>query len=99
MAGADTNKLIDAEIKQLVEGGLKRAQDILSSQEDKLHLIAQALLEYETLTGEEIDQLMKDGKIDRPDAPRGPVVVKPAAGVAVPKAGRKFGGEGAPQGT
>ncbi|QPC98353.1 MULTISPECIES: ATP-dependent zinc metalloprotease FtsH [Qipengyuania] len=98
MAGADTNKLIDSEIKDLVEGGLKRAQDILSSQEDKLHLLAQALLEYETLTGEEIDQLMKDGKIDRPDAPRGPVSVKPASAVAVPKAGRKFGGEGTPQG-
>ncbi|HCH93974.1 MAG TPA: cell division protein FtsH, partial [Erythrobacter sp.] len=40
MGGAETNKLIDAEIKELVEGGLKRAQDILSEQEDKLHLLA-----------------------------------------------------------
>ena len=98
MGGAETNKLIDAEIKELVEGGLKRAQDILSEQEDKLHLLAQAMLEYETLTGEEINQLMKDGKIDRPDEPKGPVAVKPASGVAVPKAGRKLGGGPAPQG-
>ncbi|MBX7501626.1 ATP-dependent zinc metalloprotease FtsH [Qipengyuania mesophila] len=98
MAGAETNKLIDAEIKALVEGGLKRAQEILSSQEDKLHLLAQAMLEYETLTGEEIDKLMKDGKIDRPDEPKGPVTVKPVGGVAVPKAGRKLGGGPAPQG-
>ena len=100
MAGADTNKLIDAEIKALVEGGLKRATDVLKSQEDKLHLLAQALLEYETLSGEEIDQLMKDGKIDRPDQPSGPVVAQPLPGSAVPKAGKKFGGEGgaAPQG-
>ncbi|MGQ7829905.1 ATP-dependent zinc metalloprotease FtsH [Altererythrobacter sp. Z27] len=100
MAGADTNKLIDAEIKDLVESGLKRARDVLTSQEDKLHLIAQALLEYETLTGDEIDQLTKDGKIDRPDRPSGPAVVQPVAGAAVPKAGKKFGGEGgtAPQG-
>lgn len=98
MGGAETNKLIDAEIKELVEGGLKRAQDILSEQEDKLHLLAQAMLEYETLTGEEINQLMKDGKIDRPDEPKGPVAVRPASGVAVPKAGRKLGGGPAPQG-
>ncbi|MAY20147.1 MAG: cell division protein FtsH [Erythrobacteraceae bacterium] len=100
MAGAETNKLIDAEIKELVEGGLKRATDILTDQEDKLHLLAQALLEYETLTGEEIDQLMKDGTIDRPDEPRGPALVKPTQGSAIPKAGKRFGGKGgeAPQG-
>ncbi|WP_247711187.1 ATP-dependent zinc metalloprotease FtsH [Qipengyuania vesicularis] len=100
MAGAETNKLIDAEIKALVEGGLKRANDVLREQEDKLHLLAQALLEYETLTGDEIDQLMKDGKIDRPDEPKGPVAVATAGSSTVPKAGKKFGGsgEGAPAG-
>ena len=45
-----------------------------------------------------IDQLMKDGKIDRPDEPKGPIAVKPVSGVAVPKAGRKLGGGPAPQG-
>ncbi|WP_428027512.1 ATP-dependent zinc metalloprotease FtsH [Altererythrobacter sp.] len=100
MAGEETNKLIDAEIKRLVETALKRATDVLTEQEDKLHLLAQALLEYETLNGEEIDQLMKDGKIDRPDRPSGPAVVQTAPGSAVPKAGKKFGGSGdtAPQG-
>ncbi|UAB78222.1 ATP-dependent zinc metalloprotease FtsH [Erythrobacter sp. SCSIO 43205] len=100
MGGAETNKLIDAEIKALVEGGLKRAEEILKSQEDKLHTLAQALLEYETLTGEEINQLMENGKIDRPDEPKGPKVVKPVAGSTVPKAGKRFGGSGgeAPQG-
>jgi len=100
MAGAETNKLIDAEIKRLVEEGLKRATDILTTQEDKLHLLAQALLEYETLTGEEINQLMENGKIDRPDQPRGNVTVQPTKGSAIPKAGKRFGGKGgeAPQG-
>ena len=98
MSGAETNKLIDAEIKRLVEDGLARAKEVLTEQEDKLHLLAQAMLEYETLTGDEIDQLMKDGKIDRPDEPKGPVVVKPMAGAAVPKAGKKFDGGPAPQG-
>ncbi len=99
MAGADTNKLIDAEIKDLVEGGLKRATDVLTEQEDKLHLLAQALLEYETLTGDEINQLMETGKIDRPDAPSGPVIAQPTHGSAIPQAGKRFGGSGeAPQG-
>ncbi|MCB2065765.1 MAG: cell division protein FtsH, partial [Erythrobacter sp.] len=99
MAGAETNKLIDAEIKDLVESGLKRATEVLTEQVDKLHLLAQALLEYETLTGEEINQLMEDGKIDRPDAPRGPTLVVPSHGSLVPKAGKRFGQTGeAPQG-
>jgi cell division protease FtsH len=100
MAGAETNKLIDAEIRDLVEGGLTRARNILTEQEDKLHLLAQAMLEYETLTGDEINQLLKDGKLERPDEPRKPAGLKPVSASAVPKAGRKFGGsgEGAPAG-
>ena len=100
MAGAETNKMIDAEIKGLVESGLQRARDILIEQEEKLHLLAQAMLEYETLTGEEIDQLMKDGTLDRPDETKKTVTIKPAHGSAVPKAGKRFGGGGGaePQG-
>jgi len=92
MASDETNKLIDAEIKSLVEGAHKRATDILKEHEDELHLLAQALLEYETLTGEEIGQLLKDGKIDRPDAPRGPAIARPTHGSLIPKAGKRFGG-------
>ncbi len=100
MSGDETNKLIDSEIKRLVEEGLKRATDILTNQQDKLHLLAQALLEFETLTGEEINQLMETGSIDRPDEPRGPAAVRPAHGSAIPKAGKRFGSKGdeAPQG-
>ena len=100
MSGAETNKLIDEEIKRLVEEGLKRATDVLTEQEDKLHLLAQAMLEYETLTGDEIKQLLKDGKLDRPDEPRKAATAKPVSTAAVPKAGKKFGGsgEGAPAG-
>ncbi len=92
MGSAETNKLIDSEIKDLVEGALKRATTILTEQEDKLHLLAQAMLEYETLTGNEINQLMEDGKLDRPDEPKGPAKVRPVAGSAIPKAGKRFGG-------
>ncbi len=99
MGSAETNKMIDAEIKALVEGAHKRATEVLTEKEEQLHLLAQAMLEYETLTGDEIDQLLKDGKLDRPDQPSGPAI-KPVTGSAIPKAGKKFGGSGetSPQG-
>jgi cell division protease FtsH len=95
-----TNELIDNEIKSLVEGAHTRATDILKTHEDELHLLAQALLEYETLTGEEIRALLENGKIERPDNPRGPSLSAPVRGSAIPKAGKRFGGKGdeAPQG-
>jgi cell division protease FtsH len=96
-----TNELIDTEIKGLVEGAHQRATDILKTHEDQLHLLAQALLEYETLSGEEIKALLDTGKIDRPDAPRGPSVPVAVHGSAIPKAGKRFGspkGDEAPQG-
>ncbi|AKM08380.1 ATP-dependent zinc metalloprotease FtsH [Pelagerythrobacter marensis] len=98
MGSGDTNKLIDAEIRKLVDGAHKRATEILTDQEDKLHLLAQAMLEYETLTGDEIKELLDNGKIHRPDLPKGPTV-RPVTGSAIPKAGKRFGGsgEGAPQ--
>jgi len=99
MFGSDeTNKLIDSEIRILVDGAHARATDILKTQSDKLHLLANALLEYETLTGEEIKQLLESGHLDRPDEPKGPTKVAPHQGSAIPKAGRRFSGGTAPQG-
>ena len=100
MGGAETNKLIDAEIKALVDGAHKRATQLLKKHKDQLQLLAEALLEYETLSGDEITELLDTGKIDRPDKPSGPAAVQPVHGSAIPKAGKKFGGEGgaAPQG-
>jgi len=94
---SETNKLIDSEIKSLVEGAHTRAKDLLTEHEDQLHLLAQALLEFETLTGEEIKALLETGKIDRPDAAPGPMIGKPVQGSAIPKAGRRFGDGAAPQ--
>ena len=100
MAGAETNKLIDAEIKGLVDTAHQRANEVLTEQEDKLHVLAQAMLEYETLSGDEIDQLLETGKFDRSDEPKGKDKIKPLTGSSIPKAGKKFGGSGgaAPQG-
>jgi cell division protease FtsH len=95
-----TNELIDNEIKGLVEGAHKRATKILKTHADQLHLLAKALLEYETLSGEEINTLLSTGKIDRSDTPRGATLAAPVRGSAIPKAGKRFGGtsDEAPQG-
>jgi len=97
-ASDETNKLIDSEIRELVDNAHARATAILKENEEKLHLLAQALLEYETLTGEEIEKLMSDGRIDRPDQPTGVAAPTPVQGSAIPKAGRRFSGGTAPQG-
>ncbi len=98
MMSDETSKLIDSEIRSLVDGAHDRATSILKAQEDKLHLLATALLEYETLSGDDITQLIETGKIDRPDKPSGPNVVAPVRGSAIPKAGKRFSGDSAPQG-
>ncbi|MFM9937053.1 MAG: ATP-dependent zinc metalloprotease FtsH [Novosphingobium sp.] len=94
MMSDETNKLIDSEIRTLVDGAHARATDILKTNEDKLHLLAQALLEYETLSGEDIRALMENGKIDRPEAPSGPARPATSQGSTVPRAGRRFSGSG-----
>ncbi|MDE2597801.1 MAG: ATP-dependent zinc metalloprotease FtsH [Sphingomonadales bacterium] len=99
MMSDETNKLIDSEIRGLVDGAHARATEILKAQEDKLHLLAEALLEHETLTGEEIRELLDSGKLDRPDRPAGNARPAAVRGSAVPRAGKRFsGGDAAPQG-
>jgi cell division protease FtsH len=58
-----TAALIDEEIRTLVEEGETSARKILSDNSDKLEAIAQALLEYETLSGDEVRTLVDGGTI------------------------------------
>jgi cell division protease FtsH len=54
----ETQQVVDAEVKRFVEEGYQTAQTVIRENIDGLHTIAQALLEYETLTGDEIRNLM-----------------------------------------
>ena len=97
----ETARKIDAEIRKLVEGGHKRATELLTTHNEQLHLLANALLEFETLSGDEINQLLETGKFERDDGK----VVKPSSiptvGTAIPKAGRGKStpvGDATPQG-
>jgi len=54
----ETAKKVDAEVKKLVDAGYKRAKTILTEKLKDLHTLAKALLVYETLSGEEIKNLI-----------------------------------------
>jgi cell division protease FtsH len=63
----ETAKLIDAEVRRLVEEGENVARKVLTDHLDQLHLLAGALLEYETLSGEESKRAIKGEDIGRED--------------------------------
>ncbi|GLS98718.1 ATP-dependent zinc metalloprotease FtsH [Sphingobium jiangsuense] len=97
----ETAKAIDQEIRRIVETGYDRAKEVLTKFQDQLHLLANALLEYETLSGDEIKTLLDKGEITRDDGTKIKPSVIPVAGTSIPRAGRRSGGNlggPAPQG-
>jgi cell division protease FtsH len=84
----DTVKKIDAEIKRFVEDGLQLARKILTENRAGLEILAKGLIEYETLTGDEIKDLLigkppvREG-VSEPSAPRASAV--PPAGKPRPR--------------
>jgi cell division protease FtsH len=54
----ETSKKVDAEIKKIVDAGYQRAKKVITEKIDDLHKLAKALLVYETLSGEEIKDLI-----------------------------------------
>jgi cell division protease FtsH len=61
-----TAKIIDEEIRRLVEEGENRAREILSARIEDLHKLAKALLEYEMLSLDEVHKVLKGEPIERP---------------------------------
>ncbi len=72
-----TADLIDKEVRRLIEEGEAKARHILTTQNADLHKIAKALLEYETLSGEEVHALLRGEEIRRDD-PENPPKPPPA---------------------
>jgi len=58
---------IDQEIRSIIDRGYARAEEILKTNLDKLHAMANALMKYETIDSNQIDDIM-DGKPPRPPA-------------------------------
>ncbi|MDZ4867110.1 MAG: ATP-dependent zinc metalloprotease FtsH [Alphaproteobacteria bacterium] len=85
-----TAKIIDEEIRRFVEEGYNKARQILTDKLDDLHIIGRALLEYETLSGDEIKALLRGEKIVRETPEDTQTPSNPAS--SVPTAGRPRGG-------
>ncbi len=62
-----TAALIDDEVRRLIDEAETKAHDILTANNDQLESIAQALLEYETLSGADVDAILKGESIHRDD--------------------------------
>ena len=54
----ETSRKVDSEIRKIVDKGYERARKVLTEKIDDLHKLAKALLTYETLSGEEIENLI-----------------------------------------
>lgn len=66
----ETARLVDSEIKRLVTEGYEEAKKILTKHKKDWETLALALMEYETLTGEEIKDVIKGNPVDKSkDAP------------------------------
>ncbi|MEM7225051.1 MAG: ATP-dependent zinc metalloprotease FtsH [Pseudomonadota bacterium] len=63
----ETAKMIDNEVRRIVEEAETKARDILTEHLEDLHKVSKALLEYETLSGDEVMAILNDEPIDRSD--------------------------------
>ena len=57
---------IDAEVKKIIDEQYARAKSLIEAQKDRLTLLAQSLLEYETLDGAQVEEIVKFGRFTPP---------------------------------
>jgi cell division protease FtsH len=82
-----TAELIDAEIRRLIDDAYAQAERIVLENKPKIEAIKQALLKYETITGDEVNALIRGETLDKPsvaDLLDAPGSTKPGVGVARP---------------
>ncbi len=64
-----TSQQIDAEVRRLIDEGYQLAKGLIEENRDKLDLIANALLEYETLHGKQVEDIVRTGKFTPAEPP------------------------------
>jgi cell division protease FtsH len=83
----DTSKAIDEEVRRIVDECYAQASQLLEDNVDKLHMMADALMEFETLSSEQLDDIMAGAK------PRHPSDLPPSSGSSSsPKGETPIGG-------
>jgi cell division protease FtsH len=82
---------IDAEVKRIIDESFKTAKELIEAHRDKLEIIANGLLEYETLDGVQVSEIVKSGTFMPP--PKPPAHIEPMmgapAGTPLPEAPAK----------
>lgn len=68
----ETSRIIDAEVKKLVDEQYRRATEIVTTHRSALDKIAEALLEYETIDGKHVDEILEHGELRSPVRPPEP---------------------------
>ena len=63
---SETRAVVEQEVRNMIENSYKRSEALLKSKEKELYLLAEALLEYETLSKDEIEIIVAGGKLERP---------------------------------
>jgi len=81
-----TAQEIDAEVKRMIDEAYQRARTIITSHRDKLEILAKALLEYETLDGLQVEEIVRTGHFT-PREPPGDVGPPTGARAATPLPG------------
>lgn len=61
-----TSRQIDDEVRELISNAYKMANALLTEHKDKLQTVAEALLQYETLTGDQVAEIIETGKLTPP---------------------------------
>ncbi len=88
----ETAQIIDLEVRKIVDEGYNQARQALQAHRHKLELVAETLLERETLSREEFEALITQGRLPAP-----PPLARPAAPpVAKPSPSREQGAPSAP---
>ena len=64
-----TSQQIDGEVKRIINDAYNRAKEIIETHRDKLEMIAKALLEYETLDGSQVEEIVRTGTFTPPPPP------------------------------
>jgi cell division protease FtsH len=73
-----TAQEIDTEVKRIVDGAFQTAKKMIDDNRDKLELVANSLLEYETLDGAQVEEIVRTGHFTPP--PKPPANISPMMG-------------------
>jgi len=84
-----TAREIDDEVRRIIDDGYNRARDLIYANREKLKMIADLLLEFETLDGAQVSEIVRTGQLsqppERPKSDPGPMLGAPA-GTPLPEA-------------